>query len=78
MTTVKPRMWNIGYPSGVTLVFKEFWEMVEGKMSGKRNVCAGTAEKGGKVEILSRWIKSNVWSWNFIKMDKIECLKLNP
>ena len=51
MTTVKPRMWNIGYPSGVTLVFKEFWEMIEGKMSGKRNVCAGTAEKGGKVQI---------------------------
>ena len=31
-----------------TLVFKEFWEAIRGKMSGTRNVRVGTVEKEGK------------------------------
>ena len=43
-----------------SLVSKEFWESIKRKMSGRSNVCVGTAETGGKrLKVLEQEKNSN-------------------
>ena len=62
-----------------TLLSKEFWELMKGKMSGNSNARVGTAEKGGKgLKVLGEKIKFYLYvlDWVF-KVEPIVIEGLN-
>ena len=49
---------------------KEFWKMMGEKMSGKRNICMGTAEKGGKgLKVLGKGENIKFYLDGFLKLN---------